>query len=56
MVAFDGDGVYAHCKVTEKLEDQYKKKLIYIWDPMHKAVTVDTSLMSGKKGWMEPQV
>ena len=51
MVAFSGDGVYDHCKVTEKLEQKLERKLIFTWDPMHKAALTDTALRSGKKEW-----
>ena len=51
VVAFSGDGVYDHCKVTEKLEQKLERKLIFTWDPMHKAALTDTALRSGKKEW-----
>ena len=41
--------MYAHCKVTEKLEVKYEKKIFFTWDPMHKAALADTELRSGKK-------
>ena len=46
-MGFSGDGVYNHCGVTGKMEKKFGKKILYTWDPMHKAVLTDTVLRSG---------
>ena len=51
MVGFSGDGVYDHCDVTKKLEVKLGRKLLFIWDPMHKAALTDAAMRSGKKKW-----
>ena len=50
-MGFSGDGVYDHCGVTGKMEKKLGKKILYTWDPMHKAALADTALRSGNKEW-----